>query len=138
MVEIKKDEDCKVVPVEEEYHVDMVRRAARESALRMGFSETDTSLIATSALELARNVLVHAVKGKAIFRRVSMGEERGLEMVFIDQGPGIENIDRVLRGSYSTKGSLGIGLSGAKRMMDELEIESEPGKGTTIRIRKWL
>jgi len=73
-----------------------------------------------------------------IFRRVSMGAERGLEIVFVDQGPGIGDTEQSLRDGYSTTGSLGIGLSGAKRMMDELEIESELGKGTAVWTRKWL
>jgi len=138
MAEIKRDDNYKVMPVEEEHHVGMVRRTAMECARSMGFSEIDTILIVTSALELARNILVHAGKGKVIFRRVSMGAQRGLEIVFVDQGPGIEDTERSLRDGYSTSGSLGVGLSGVKRMMDELEIESELGKGTAIWTRKWL
>lgn len=116
----------------------MATRAATEYALFMGFGEAETTLVVTSVLEVARNILVHAGKGTVTFRRCSMGEKRGLEVVFADQGPGIEDIQQVLRDHYSTNGSLGIGLPAAKRMMDELEIESEPGKGTTIWIRKWL
>ena len=104
----------------------------------MGFGEIETTLILTSVSELARNILVHAGKGKVAFSTLSMGGKRWLEIVFADQGPGIKDVTRVLRGGYSTNGSLGIGLSGTKRMMDELEIESEPGRGTTIWIRKWV
>lgn len=138
MAEIKREKDWKVMHVEEEHHVYMVRRAVRECARSMGFGEIMTALIVTSVSELARNILVHANKGMVNFGAVSMGEKKGLEIVFDDKGPGIKDIARVLRGGYSTKGSLGIGLSGAKRMMDELKIESNPGKGTTIWIRKWL
>jgi len=156
MAEIKRDEDGKVIRIEEEHHVDMARRTAKECSVLMGFGEVKTALIATSVSELARNILVHAGKGTVVLRAISQeenpparpcgegglggfaGERRGLEIVFADQGPGIEDIERVLKGGYSTKGSSGIGLSGAKRMMDEMEIESGSGKGTTIWIRKWL
>jgi len=156
MAEIKRDEDGKVIRIEEEHHVDMARRTAKECSVLMGFGEVKTALIATSVSELARNILVHAGKGTVVLRAISQeenppsppfgkgglggfsGERRGLEIVFADQGPGIEDIERVLKGGYSTKGSSGIGLSGAKRMMDEMEIESGTGKGTTIWIRKWL
>ncbi len=133
-----KDEVWKVISIEEEHHVGMARRMVMECARNMGFGEVKTALIATSVSELAMNILVHAGKGTVTLRAISRGERRGLEIVFADQGPGIEDIERVLRGGYSTKGSLGIGLSGAKRMMDEMEIESGPGKGTTIWIRKLL
>ena len=138
MAEIKRDEDGKVIRIEEEHHVDMARRTAKECSVLMGFGEVKTALIATSVSELARNILVHAGKGTVVLRAISRGERRGFEIVFADQGPGIEDIERVLKGGYSTKGSSGIGLSGAKRMMDEMEIESGSGKGTTIWIRKWL
>ncbi|MDI6777293.1 MAG: anti-sigma regulatory factor [Syntrophales bacterium] len=138
MAEINRADKKKVIYIEEEHHVDMARRAARECAQLMGFGEIKTALIVTSVSELARNILVHAGRGTVTFRTVSTGEKRGLEFVFSDQGSGIEDIERVLRGGYSTKGSLGIGLSGVKRMMDEMEIKSRPGKGTTIWIRKWL
>jgi serine/threonine-protein kinase RsbT len=138
MAEIERNEDRKVISIEEEHHVGMARRMAMECARDMGFGAIATALIATSVSELARNILVHAGKGTVTLRAVSQGERRGLEIVFADQGPGIEDVERVLRGGYSTKGSLGIGLSGAKRMMDEMEIESAHGKGTTISVRKWL
>lgn len=149
MAEIKRDEDWKACPaklqvlarvisIEEEHHVGMARRMVMECTRGMGFGEIETALIATSVAELARNILVHAGKGTVTFRTISTREKGGLEVIFADQGPGIEDIERVLRGGYSTKGSLGIGLSGAKRMMDEMEIESGHGKGTTIWIRKWL
>lgn len=138
MAEMKKNEDWKVISVEEEHHLGMVWRAARECAQVMGFGEVERALIITSVLELARNILVHAGKGIVTIREVSNGEKRGLEIVFADKGPGIVDVERVLKGGYSTKGSLRIGLSGAKRMMDEMEIKSELGKGTTITTRKWL
>lgn len=133
-----RDEDWKVISIEDEHHVGMARRIAKECSVLMGFGEVKTALIVTSVSELARNVLVHAGKGTVTLRAISRAERRGLEIVFADQGPGIEDIERVLKGGYSTKGSLGLGLSGVKRMMDEMEIESRPGKGTTIWIRKWL
>lgn len=138
MAEIKREADWQVIPIEEAYQVDMARRAAKKWARFLGFGEVNTALIAISVSELSRNILSHAGRGKVTLRTVSWEGNRGLEIVFADQGPGIEDVDRVLRGGYSAKGSLGIGLSGARRMMDELEIESGRGKGTTIWIRKWL
>jgi len=135
---IAGDKELMVVHVEKEHQVDMGRRAATGCARLLGFGEVKTALITTSVSELARNMLVHAGKGTVTFREVFTGEKSGLEVVFADQGPGIEDIARVLKGGYSTSSTLGIGLSGAKRMMDELEIKSEPGKGTTVWIRKWL
>jgi len=139
MAELKRDKDWKVIQIKEEHHVDIARRAAREYAWLMGFGEIETAFITTSVSELAMNIFVHtAGSGTSTIRTVSMGEKKGLEIVFADQGPGIEDIERVLKGGYSTKGTLGIGLSGTKRMMDELEIESGLGRGTRIWIRKWL
>jgi len=139
MAELKRDEDWQVIQIKEEHHVGIVWRVVREYASIMGFGEVATAFITTSVSELARNIFVHtAEKGTVTIRKVSMGEKKGLEIVFADQGPGIEDIERVLKGGYSTKGTLGIGLSGTKRMMDELEIESELGRGTRIWIRKWL
>jgi serine/threonine-protein kinase RsbT len=139
MAEIKKIKNREIIlKIEEEYHVGVARRAAAEHARLMGFEEVRTTLIITAVSELARNILAHAGKGTVTFRGISTGEKRGLEIIFADRGPGLEDTARVFRDGYSTKDSLGIGLSGAKRMMDELEIESEPGKGTTIRVRKWL
>ena len=135
---IKRDGGRKVVPIQEEHHVDMARRAAIEYARLFGFGEVNTAFLATSVSELASNILVHAGKGSVTFRTISDGEKKGLEIVFADRGSGIGNIARVLKGGYSTGGTLGIGLSGGRRMMDELEMQSEQGKGTTIWIRMWL
>ncbi|RJQ29298.1 MAG: ATP-binding protein [Peptococcaceae bacterium] len=138
MAEIKRIKHMEIISIEEEYHVGVVRRIAAEHARLIGFEEIRTTLIITSVSELARNILVHAGKGTVTFRGISTGEKRGLEIIFADRGPGLEDTARVFSDGYSTKGSLGIGLSGAKRMMDELEIESRPGEGTTIWARKWL
>ena len=135
---MRRDKDWEVIHIEEEHHVGMARQAVRKYAQLMGFGEVEMTFIITSVSELARNILVYAGRGTAAFRQVSKEKKKGLEIIFADKGPGIEDIERVLRGGYSTGGSSGIGLSGAKRMMDELEIKSEPEKGTTIRIRKWL
>jgi serine/threonine-protein kinase RsbT len=138
MAELKSDKDWLVIPIEEEHHIGMAQRAARDYARLIGFGKIDTALIYTSVSELARNIFIHAKKGTVTFKIARRKEKKGIEIVFSDQGPGIENKDKVLKGGYSTKGSLGIGLSGARRMMDEFKINTSLGKGTTIWIKKWL
>jgi serine/threonine-protein kinase RsbT len=138
MDELKINKDWLVIPIEEEHHIDIAQRAARDYAQLIGFGKIDAALIYTSVSELARNIFVHAKKGKVTFKVVYGKEKKGIEIVFSDQGPGIKNMDKALEGGYSTKGSLGIGLSGARRMMDEFKINTVPEKGTTICIRKWL
>jgi serine/threonine-protein kinase RsbT len=138
MAGLKSDKDWLVIPIEEEHHIGIAQRTARDYAQLIGFGKIDTALIYTSVSELARNIFVHAEKGTVTFKIIDGKEKKGIEIVFSDKGPGIENIDKVLKGGYSTKGTLGIGLSGAKRMMDEFKINTASGKGTTILIRKWL
>ena len=92
--------------------------------------------LTTAASELSRNVWVHAKTGKA---KVSVlrGDRLGIELQFVDHGPGIADLARALAGGYSTANSMGLGLSGTKRLVDEFNIDTAPGRGTTIVIRKW-
>lgn len=116
------------------------RGLVREAAMKLGFSVVDQTRITTAISELARNIVTYAGKGRVTIKKVH--DERsgkdGIEVICKDNGPGIENIELALKGGYSTSGSLGLGLSGAKRLVDEFEIKSKPGKGTTVTIKKWL
>lgn len=115
------------------------RRIGRVLASEIGFAEVGLGEIEIVISELATNLVKHrATNGQIIFKVLSDGRRRGLEIRSEDQGPGIKDIDLALKNGFSTGGSLGIGLSGVKRLMDEFSIESEVGKGTIVTVRKWL
>lgn len=103
----------------------------------LGFKYMDQTRIATAVSELARNAIKFAGKGEIKIRKIG-NSRRGLEITIEDNGPGIENLELALKGGYSTSGGLGIGLSGAKKLVDEFDIDTFPGKGTKIVIKKWL
>ena len=115
----------------------VVRRRVREVAQEIGFDAFATAAITTAASELARNVWTHARGGEGTVALVRDGGRRGVELVFRDQGPGIADVPRVLAGGYSTARSLGLGLSGSRRLVDDFHIESSPGRGTLVRVIKW-
>jgi len=106
-------------------------------AIKLGFGAVDQCGITTAISELARNAVVHG-GGGSITIKIIQNEKKGIEIVCRDDGPGIENLELALKGGYSTVGGLGIGLSGAKRLMDEFQIVSSAGRGTTVIVRKWL
>ena len=114
-----------------------VRQAIRAWAVEMGFSLVDQTKIVTAASELARNTLEYGGGGSVKFRRMQNGSRQGLGMDFIDQGPGIANIELALKDGYSTGTGLGLGLSGSRRLMNEFEIDSAPGKGTRVSVARW-
>lgn len=113
------------------------RQSVREVANRLGFGVTDSTRIVTAASELARNVFKYAGGGVMRWRLLQKEQTAGLELRFEDQGPGITDVGLALGEGYTTSGGLGMGLPGAKRLMDEMEIESEVGKGTVVVVRKW-
>jgi serine/threonine-protein kinase RsbT len=104
----------------------------------IGFGATDATLIATAISELARNIVMYAQKGEVMICSVETAHSKGILIVARDNGPGIRSIQDVLRDGYSTSGGLGLGLPGVKRLMDEFAIESEPRRGTTVTVKKWL
>jgi serine/threonine-protein kinase RsbT len=124
------------IRIEKEADIVAVRQLVRELTKQHKFDQFATAAMTTAASELSRNVWVHAKKGVA---RVGVlrGDAIGLELSFVDHGPGIADLDRALAGGYSTANSLGLGLSGTKRLADEFQIDTELGRGTTIVIRKW-
>jgi serine/threonine-protein kinase RsbT len=112
------------------------RQRGRALAAQFGFSGADQTLIATAISEMARNILVYAKTGEILLRFEHNGRP-GMAIVAHDEGPGIPYLERALRDGYSTSGSLGVGLPGTKRIMDEFTISSEVGKGTTVTMKKW-
>lgn len=125
------------VPILSDLDIVTARQEGRALALLMGFSATDATLVAASISELARNILLYATRGDIVLGVIEADVRRGLGVEARDEGPGIPDVRRALLGGYSTSGGLGLGLPGVRRLMDEFEITSEPGKGTTVRARKW-
>jgi serine/threonine-protein kinase RsbT len=124
------------VPVRIDADVVAARQAARELATRLGFSPTDLTVIATAVSEVSRNIVRFADSGEVVVEVI--GEPRhGIRIVARDAGPGIPDVDQALREGYSTYNGLGLGLPGARRLMDEFAVVSEPGRGTTVTMIKW-
>ena len=114
-----------------------LRKAVREHAVAAGFSLVEQTKVVTAASELGRNTIQYGGGGNARILAVSEAGLAGLRLEFIDQGPGIADIAQALVDGYTTGGGLGLGLSGAKRLSDNFEIESAPGKGTRVVITRW-
>ena len=106
-------------------------------ASRLGFTSTDSTLIATAISELARNILLYAHQGEIGVAIVEGAARRGVRVVARDDGPGIPDVERALQEGFSTSRSLGMGLSGVRRLVDDFNIVSEPGRGTTVTVKKW-
>jgi serine/threonine-protein kinase RsbT len=113
------------------------RRKGRELAQTIGFAGSDLTIIATAISEIARNIVVYADRGEISLSVADNGGRRGIVVVARDEGPGISDIERAMRDGYSTGKSLGLGLPGARRLMDDFEIVSAVGEGTTVIMRKW-
>jgi serine/threonine-protein kinase RsbT len=113
------------------------RRTVRGLAVEMGFGLTDVTRIVTAASELARNIFKYGGGGVMRWRQVEDAGRPGIELQFIDHGPGIADIDLALQEGYSTGRGLGLGLPAARRLMDEMDIQSTAGKGTQITLKKW-
>ena len=114
-----------------------VRQAVRASAVDTRLSLLDQTKVVTAASELARNALVHGGGGTVTVEAVSDGGREGLRVVFVDSGPGITEIENALLEGYSTAGGLGLGLPGARRLVDCFVLQSEPGTGTRVEVTKW-
>jgi RNA polymerase sigma factor (sigma-70 family) len=131
----QRDDEVRV-PIRGDADIVAARQAARELAARVGFSGTDLTVIATAVSEVARNIVRFAGSGEVVVELVER-PRRGIQVVARDAGPGIPDVDRALTDGYSTYHGLGLGLPGARRLMDELAVVSEPGRGTTVTMVKW-
>jgi serine/threonine-protein kinase RsbT len=109
----------------------------RDVAITQGLSLVEQTKLITAASELARNTLVHGGGGDMYLEVVQEGARRGVKVTFVDEGPGIPNVDLAMKEGFTTGGGLGLGLSGSKRLVDSFEIESKPGKGTKVTIIRW-
>ncbi len=114
-----------------------VRQVARQWATELKFSLVDQTKLVTATSELARNALEHGKGGRMKVELVENGARKGIRLTFEDDGPGIPNIELALRDGYTTGNGLGLGLSGSKRLVNEFEIKSEAGRGTTVTITRW-
>ena len=126
-----------VVPIRVDSDIVTARQLGRALASRVGFSSGEATLIATAISELSRNIVLYATQGEIIVASVENGVRRGVVVVARDKGPGIADVRRATAGGYSTSGGLGLGLAGVRRLMDEFEIVSDVGIGTTVTAKKW-
>lgn len=115
----------------------VARQKGRAMAMELGFSSGGATLIAAAISELARNIISYAGEGEILLNAIRGPNLTGMRIVARDEGPGIRDITQAMRDGFSTSGSLGIGLPGVKRLMDEFLITSLPGRGTTVTVKKW-
>ena len=125
------------VAVSSDADVVEAREKGRELSAQLGFSSIDLTLIVTAISEVARNILLYAKEGEIVLSLEQEDGEKGIVVTARDEGPGIPDLDLAMRDSYSTGNGLGLGLPGARRLMDEFQIESEVSKGTTVVMKKW-
>jgi serine/threonine-protein kinase RsbT len=126
------------IVIERETDIVTARQKGRELAGTIGFGSSEQTLIALAISEITRNIISFAGHGSIKLSRVDSGGRRGILIVARDEGPGIPDIELAMRDGYSTAKSLGVGLPGTKRVMDEFDLDSTVGKGTTITMKKWL
>lgn len=125
------------VAINSDQDIVAARQKGRALATELGFTSGDATLIATAISELARNIVSYARKGLITLQIVNGDDRQGLSIVASDDGPGIPDVRQALRDGFSTSGSLGLGLPGVRRLMDEFQITSVPGRGTTVAVKKW-
>lgn len=125
------------IPIATDRDIVAARQEGRRIAATLNFSQSDLTVIAAAISEVARNILTYAATGHIAIQVVERAGRRGVAIVAHDEGPGIQDITLALQDGYSTSGSLGLGLPGARRLMDEFEIHSNAGRGTTVTMRKW-
>ena len=134
MAAILKDETASITSSSD---IVKVRQLVRELAISLGFSLVEQTKMVTAASELARNALEHGGGGNVRLQALNNETRRGLKLTFSDEGPGIANLEQALKDGFSTGSGMGLGLSGAKRLANEFEIESAPGQGTKVIITRW-
>jgi serine/threonine-protein kinase RsbT len=125
------------VAINSDQDIVTARQKGRALAADLGFAPTDSILIATAISELARNIVSYARKGEITLKAIHGSSRHGILVVASDDGPGIPDVVQAMRDGFSTSGSLGLGLPGVRRLMDEFQIASQPGRGTTVTVKKW-
>ena len=125
------------VPINSDQDIVAARQKGRLLAVALGFSSGDATLIATAISELARNIVTYAKCGEIRLTSINGSARQGVRVVAQDRGPGISDIQQALRDGFSTSGSLGLGLPGVRRLVDDFEIVSEKNQGTTVTVHKW-
>lgn len=125
------------VRINSDQDIVVARQKGRSLAAELGFSSGDATLLATAISELARNIVTYAKTGEIVLKAIQGSPRRGIEVIACDNGPGIHDVKQALRDGFSTSGSLGLGLPGVMRLVDEFQIGSEENRGTTVRIKKW-
>ena len=129
--------DERTIPIRDDDDVVAARREARDLAASLGFNGTDLTLLATAISEIARNMTTYAGGGDIELAVLRKGGQVGVRVVARDTGPGIADVEMALRDGYSTGRGLGLGLPGARRLVDEFDIQTEVGKGTAVTLVKW-
>ena len=125
------------IKIEKEQDVVLLRNRVKEYAVKIGMGLVNQTKLATAASELVRNMLKYANGGIVLIEIITQGRDNGVRLTFQDKGPGIKDIPTAMKDGFSTGKSLGLGLPGAKRLVNEFDIKSTPGQGTTISIIKW-
>lgn len=126
------------VKIINEWDIVAARQLGRNVAKDLGFGTVDQARVTTAISELARNIYLYAGQGTVAIEKVHRNGKAGMKIIAVDEGPGIKDIRKVMEDGYTTSGGLGAGLPGVKRLMDEFDIDSTPGKGTKILATKWL
>ncbi|MER7408192.1 anti-sigma regulatory factor [Streptomyces sp. NPDC000070] len=125
------------LPIGSDADLAWVRQQVRQAAAELGFGLVQQTKLVTAASELARNTLVHGGGGHVEITPLDTGPSPGLRLSFVDTGPGIRDLDQALTDGYTSGGGLGLGLSGARRLVHEFEVDSRPGEGTTVTVTAW-
>ena len=131
-------EDQSFVVIYTEWDIVAARQLGRDEAKKLGFGTVDQARITTAISELARNIYLYAKTGRVEIEQVQKNDKLGIRVIASDEGPGIEDLSKVMSDGYTTSGGMGAGMPGVKRLMDEFYIESEIGIGTTITAIKWV
>ena len=130
-------ERAELLPVRAEDDVVRVRQTVRTWSVQLGFSLVDQTKMVTAASEIARNTVIYGKGGTLRMEALTNGGRRGLRLIFEDKGPGIRDLDLAMRDGYTTGTGLGMGLGGAKRLVNEFQVDSRPGEGTTVTLTRW-
>ncbi|GHD33625.1 anti-sigma regulatory factor [Streptomyces violarus] len=126
-----------ILPIGSDADLAWVRQRVRQAAAELGFGLVQQTKLVTAASELARNTLVHGGGGHVELTPLGLGSSNGLRLAFVDTGPGIRDLEQAMTDGYTSGGGLGLGMSGAKRLVQEFEVDSRPGEGTTVTVTAW-